>query len=69
VKHDSWNEWGEGNSIEFPIKILSNRIEIADAEHASLVEPDQVVDELESVEMALSSDEEGNEFDAAEYRA
>ena len=28
VKHDSWNEWGEGKSIDFPIKILSHPIEI-----------------------------------------
>lgn len=22
VKHDAWNEWGEGHSVDFPIKIL-----------------------------------------------
>lgn len=22
VKHDAWNEWGEGHAIEFPIKIF-----------------------------------------------
>ena len=22
VKHDAWNEWGEGNVVEFPIKIF-----------------------------------------------
>lgn len=22
VKHDAWNEWGSGEVIEFPIKIL-----------------------------------------------
>ena len=26
IKHDSWNEWGEGNYVDFPIKILSNEI-------------------------------------------
>lgn len=22
VKHDAWNEWGEGHSVDIPIKIL-----------------------------------------------
>ena len=32
VKHDSWNEWGEGNSVEFPIKIQRQPVQIADDE-------------------------------------
>ena len=28
VKHDAWNEWGEGHVIEFPIKIFPKPTEI-----------------------------------------
>ena len=36
VKHDSWNEWGEGNFVEFPIKILRQPIEVVDLESSVL---------------------------------
>ena len=26
VKHDAWNEWGEGHAIEFPIRIYPQRM-------------------------------------------
>ena len=32
VKHDAWNEWGEGNSVDFPIKILPKQTQIAATE-------------------------------------
>lgn len=28
VKHDAWNEWGEGESVDFPIKIFPKPTEI-----------------------------------------
>lgn len=27
VKHDSWSEWGEGNSVKLPIKIMQPPIQ------------------------------------------
>ena len=32
VKHDAWNEWGEGHVIEFPIKIFPRPTEIIASE-------------------------------------
>jgi len=28
VKHDAWNDWGEGKAIEFPIKIMSSKLKM-----------------------------------------
>ena len=30
IKHDSWLEWGDGASVDFPIKILPRPIEVVD---------------------------------------
>lgn len=28
VKHDAWNEWGEGNAVRIPIKIMQPPVEL-----------------------------------------
>lgn len=28
IKHESWNEWGEGSSVDFPIKILARHMHL-----------------------------------------
>jgi len=28
VKHDAWNEWGEGNAVRIPIKIMQPLVEL-----------------------------------------
>jgi len=55
VKHDAWNEWGEGNAIEFPIKILPKPTQI----FANEVGPKmQEVQELDSVELSVDHGDE-----------
>ena len=32
VKHDAWNDWGEGHAVDFPIKIKPKRLVLNQAE-------------------------------------
>ena len=75
VKHDAWNEWGEGHVIEFPIKIFPKPTEFVGlqssvAEAAAQVEgnnnglPEQ---EMESVELEVDAADEDLDEDRQLY--
>lgn len=55
VKHDAWNEWGEGHSIDFPIKILPNNTQIVSNDSIVAVEPDH--EEYDEVELEIPGDD------------
>ena len=56
VKHDAWNEWGEGNAVEFPIKILPRPTQIFSSEVGPKMQDE--VQEMDSVELSVDHGDE-----------
>lgn len=53
VKHDAWNEWGEGESVDFPIKIFPKPTEIQVEEPVMKMQENVEVQEQDSIELQV----------------